>query len=178
MTGAVQVAFNGTKEQQELATRAFDAVKRKYPLYAVNAPMKTTLAAIIDNLTKAGGPYAGTKPADLSPKLEAALHANPEVFTDLGGGEFATTKAGHAPNIGGNANTHTFKERLNQGATLLDADKADEYKSQLHSQTTTRAERTAILEDLEIEESAQRSVVGPAYPPLPTTPYSRSTEKP
>lgn len=178
MAGAVQVEFNGTKEQQEMASRAFDVVKRKYPLYAVNAPLKITLAAIVDTLTKAGAPYAGSKPADLTPKLEAALHANADVFTDMGSGEFATTKAGHAPNKDGNTNTHTFKERLNQGATLLDADKAEEYKSQLHNQTSNRAERTAILEDLDLEEVVPPSIVGPAYPPLPTTPYSRSTEKP
>jgi hypothetical protein len=178
MTGAVQVAFRGTKEEQELATRAFEIIKRKYPLYAVNAPMKMALAAIVENLTRAGGQFAGTKPADLGPKLEAALHANPEVFADMGSGDFATTKAGHAPNAGGADRSHTFRERLNQGATQLDAQKAEEYKAHLQSQSSTRAERSAMLEDIEVEEAPPRSVVGPAYPPLPTTPYSRSTDKP
>ena len=178
MTGAVQVAFHGTKEEQELAARAFEIIKRKYPLYAVNAPMKMALAAIVENLTRAGGPFAGTKPADLSPRLEAALHSNPEVFANLGSGDFATTKAGHAPNSGGADRSHTFRERLNQGATQLDAQKAEEYKAHLQSQSSTRAEKSAMLEDIEVEEAPPRSVVGPAYPPLPTTPYSRSTDKP
>ncbi len=178
MTGAVQVAFHGTKEEQEMAARAFDVVKRKYPLYAVNAPMKMSLAAIAEMLTKAGGPYAGTKPADLATRLEAALQANPDVFADMGDGEFATTKAGHAPNTGGADSTHTFRERLNQEATVLAPEEAEEYKTHLQSQSSSRAEKSAMLEEVEIEEMPSRSVVGPAYPPLPTTPYSRSTEKP
>lgn len=178
MTGAVQVAFHGTKDEQELAARAFDAIKRKYPLYAVNAPMKMTLSAIVENLTKAGAPFAGSKQADLGPRLEAALRANPEIFTDMGNGEFATTKGGHAPTSGGAANAHTFKERLNLGATQLDATKAEEYRNQLQSQSSSRAEKNALLEDVEVEEAPVKSVVGPAYPPLPTTPYSRSTERP
>jgi hypothetical protein len=178
MTGATQTAFSGTKEQQELAARAFDVIRRKYPLYAVNAPMKMTLPAIVEALVKQGGPLAGSKPAELTPRLEAALRANSDVFAEGEGQEFITTKAGHSPHSGGARNTHTFKQRFNTDATVLDPEKAEEYRSQLFSQSSTHAEKTAQVDEEEEEMSAARSLIRPAYPPLPTTPYSRSAEKP
>ncbi|HST04577.1 MAG TPA: hypothetical protein VLQ48_07565 [Chloroflexia bacterium] len=178
MTGATQTAFSGTKEEQELAARAFDVIRRKYPLYAVNAPMKMGLAAIVEALVKPGGPMAGSKAADLTPKVEAALRANSDVFAEGESSEFITTKAGHSPHKGGARNTHTFKQRMNAEATVLDPEKAEEYRSQLLSQSSTFTEKSAQVEDEEEEAPQVRSLIGPAYPPLPTTPYSRSAEKP
>ena len=178
MTGATQTAFSGTKEQQELAARVFDVIRRKYPLYAVNAPMKMALPAIVEALVKPGGPLAGSKAADLAPQVEAALRANSEVFVEGEAGEFITTKAGHSPHSTGARNTHTFKQRFNTDATVLDPEKAEEYRSQLFTQSTTHAEKTAQVEEEDEESTRIRSLIRPAYPPLPTTPYSRSAEKP
>src|SRR4051794_16424922 len=99
MATETQVAFEGTKEEQELAARAFDIIKRKHILHGVNVPIKMSLTAIVDALTKAGGPLAGSKPADVTPKLEAALRLNSAVFAEGDNNEFVTTKAGHAPNV-------------------------------------------------------------------------------
>ena len=178
MTGATQTAFSGTKEQQELAARVFDVIRRKYPLYAVNAPMKMALPAIVEALVKPGGPLAGSKAADLAPQVEAALRANSEVFAENEAGEFITTKAGRSPHSTGARNTHTFKQRFNADATVLDPEKAEEYRSQLFTQSTTHAEKTAQVEEEDEESARARSLIRPAYPPLPTTPYSRSAEKP
>jgi hypothetical protein len=178
MTGATQTAFSGTKEQQELAARVFDVIRRKYPLYAVNAPMKMALPAIVEALVKPGGPLAGSKAADLAPQVEAALRANSEVFAEGEAGEFITTKAGRSPHSSGSRNTHTFKQRFNADATVLDPEKAEEYRSQLFTQSTTHAEKTAQVEEEDEEAARARSLIRPAYPPLPTTPYSRSAEKP
>lgn len=178
MTGATQTAFSGTKEEQALAARAFDVIRRKYPLYAVNAPMKMGLAAIVEALVKPGGPLTGSKAADLTPKVEAALRANSDVFAEGAGSEFITTKAGHSPHKSGTRNTHTFKQRFNTDATVLDPEKAEEYRSQLLSQASTHTEKTAQVEGEEEEAAQARSLIRPAYPPLPTTPYSRSAEKP
>lgn len=178
MTGATQTAFSGTKEQQELAARAFDVIRRKYPLYAVNAPVKMALPAIVEALVKPGGPLAGSKAADLAPQVEAALRANSDVFAEGEAGEFITTKAGRSPHSSGSRNTHTFKQRFNADATVLDSEKAEEYRSQLFTQSTTHAEKTAQVEEEDEESAKARSLIRPAYPPLPTTPYSRSAEKP
>jgi hypothetical protein len=178
MTGATQTAFSGTKEQQELAARVFDVIRRKYPLYAVNAPMKMALPAIVEALVKPGGPLAGSKAVDLAPQVEAALLANSDVFAEGDAGEFITTKAGRSPHSSGARNTHTFKQRFNAEATVLDPEKAEEYRSQLFTQSTTHAEKTAQVEEEDEETARAHSLIRPAYPPLPTTPYSRSAEKP
>src|SRR3954452_22745674 len=124
MATETQIAFEGTKEEQDLAGRAFDIIKRKHILHGVNAPIKMSVPAIVDALTKAGGPMAGTKPASLTPKVEAALRRNSAVFAEGDNGEFITTKAGHAPNVGQSQNTHTFKERLNTEAKALAPEEA------------------------------------------------------
>ncbi len=178
MTGATQTAFSGTKEQQELAARVFDVIRRKYPLYAVNAPMKMALPAIVESLVKPGGPLAGGKAADLASQVEAALRANSDVFAESEAGEFITTKGGRSPHSSGARNTHTFKQRFNADATVLDPEKAEEYRSQLFTQSTTHAEKTAQVEEEDEETARAHSLIRPAYPPLPTTPYSRSAEKP
>src|SRR4051812_14703680 len=113
MATETQIAFEGTKQEQELAAKAFDIIKRKHILHGVNVPIKMTVAAIVEALTKAGGPMAGDKPATLTPKVEAALRHNSAVFAEGDNGEFITTKAGHAPNNGQSQNSHTFKQRLN-----------------------------------------------------------------
>ncbi|MEO8288245.1 MAG: hypothetical protein ABI670_17600 [Chloroflexota bacterium] len=176
MATETQIAFEGTKDEQELATRAFDAIKRKHIMHGVNVPIKMTLTAIVEALTKAGGPMAGTKPADVTPKLEAALRKNSAVFAAGQNGEYVTTKAGRAPNIGQTENTHTFKERLNTEAKPLDPEEAKEYQSSLVNRTTTRAERNAaILES--VVEAPVPAPIRPYVPPI-STPYSRSTEIP
>ncbi len=112
MATETQIAYEGTKEEQELAARAFDVIKRKHILHGVNVPIKMSLSAIVEALTKTGGAMAGNKPDAVARKLEAALRHNSAVFAEGDNGEFITTKAGHAPNNGQSQNTHTFKQRL------------------------------------------------------------------
>ena len=176
MATETQIAFEGTKEEQELAQRAFDIIKRKHILHGVNVPIKMSVPAIVEALTRAGGPMAGSKPATVTPKLEAALRRNKAVFTEGDNGEFITTKAGHAPNGGQSQNTHTFKQRLNTEAKALDAEEAKEYQSSLVSRTATRAERSAVLET--VAEMPAPIPSRQFYTPPVSTPYTRSTEIP
>ena len=176
MATETQIAFQGTIEEQELALRAFEAIKRKHVLHGVNAPIKMTAAAIAEALTKSGGPMAGTKASDLAPRLEAAMRANPAVFAEGDHGEFYTTKSGRAPSVTRSENTHTFKERLKSDATELDADAARQYHSTLVSKSASRAERSALLES--VPEPPPPSPIKPAYNPIVNTPDARSTERP
>jgi hypothetical protein len=176
MATETQIAFQGTKQEQELARSAFEAIKRKHVMHGVNAPIKMTAAAIAEALTKAGGPMAGTKASTVTPKLEAAMRANTDVFAEGDNGEFYTTKSGRAPSVTRSENTHTFKERLNTDATQLDADAARQYHSTLVSKSASRAERSALLES--VPEPPPVSPIRPAYNPIVNTPYARSTEQP
>ncbi len=176
MATEMQIALEGTKEQQELAARAFDIIKRKHILHGVNAPIKMTLSAIVEALTKAGGAMHTTKPSDLTPKLEAALRRNSAVFAAGDNGEFVTTKSGHSPNRGQSQNTHTFRERLNTEAKPLDSEQAKEYQSSLVNRSANRAERSAILES--VIETPEPTPLRTVYPTPVSTPYSRSTEIP
>lgn len=171
MDTATQMAFEGTKEQQELAGRAFEVMKRKGVLFAASAPIKMTVDAITKALVKEGGPNAGEDPASLSPRIEAALAKNKAVFARGDNGEFITTKAGRAYHAEKTENVHTFKQRINTEATTLGADEAKEYAASLISRTASRAEKSSTIVDTIVEIQAP-ATTRPSYTPLP----ARSTE--
>lgn len=168
MDTETQLAFKGTQEQQELAARAFELMKRKGMLFAANAPIKMTLDSIAAALIKDGVPLASADANQLKSKLEAALKLNSAIFAPGADGEFITTKAGHAYHTEQAANEHTFRERLNTDAKELDAAAARDYASSLVNKAANRAERSAILET--IVEMPSPLPPRPAYtqqPPLP-----------
>ncbi|HEX9990422.1 MAG TPA: hypothetical protein VGE45_18330 [Chloroflexia bacterium] len=151
MATETQIAFEGTAKEQELAARAFEVMKRKGMLFGANSPIKMTVESIAQALTKEGAPLSGEDPQALASKLEATLRKNKAVFAPGDKGEYVTTKAGHAPHSGGSENTHTFKDRLNTGATTLDQEASKEYAASLVSRTANRAERSAVMDTSVIE---------------------------
>ncbi len=177
MATDTQPAFKGTKAEQELAARAFEVMKRKGILFSANAPIRMTVEAIAAALTREGGPMAGSDPAALAPKIEAALSKNEEVFARGENGEFITTKAGRAYRPEQGDQVHTFKQRLNPQATTLDPEAAREYAASLASRTTGRAERSAIADTIvEIPtpvtvRPAARPPVGPPEAPTVIPPH-------
>ncbi len=170
MDTETQLAFEGTKQEQEIAARTFELMKRKGMLFGANAPIKMSLDAILKGLTKEGGPMTGQEPAALARKVELALGKNEAVFSRDDNGDFVTTKAGHAYHPQESKNTHTFRQRLNSEVTTLDTDAAKEYASSLINRVATRAERSALMDsiiDLTPAPAPQR--------PLFTPPALRST---
>lgn len=149
MSTETQLAWEGTKEEQQLAAHAFEVIKRKGMLFAANTPIRMTTQAIAQALTREGGPKAGDDPAKLTKKLEAALQRNSAVFAPGNAGEFITTKSGTAPHTEKTENTHTFKERLKADATDLDPGAAREYATSLITRSANRAERSAFMEIVE-----------------------------
>src|SRR5437879_4139377 len=148
METETQLAFAGTKEEQNIASHAFEAMKRKGMLFGANAPIRMSAEGIAKVLTKEGGVMAGVTMSDLIPKIEASLSKNGAVFAKADNGEFVTTKAGHAYNAGGTGggeNTHTFKQRLNAQAVNLDAEAAKEYADSLVNRAAQRAARTTNI---------------------------------
>ncbi|HKP52767.1 MAG TPA: hypothetical protein VJ183_08935 [Chloroflexia bacterium] len=172
MATETQAAFKGTEAQQELAARTFEVMKRKGMLFGANAPIRMSLQSIADALTKPGGPLAGTDASTLIPDLRASLLQNEEVFAREANDEFVTTKAGRAFHSGGGPNIHTFKERLNIGATSLDVEKAKEYEASIVDLAASRAEKSAMLEEEEEEEAPPP----PIRIQLPTSPFPRNLE--
>jgi hypothetical protein len=172
MATETQVAFKGTEAQQELATRAFEVMKRKGMLFGANAPIRMSLQSIATALTKPGGPMAGTSSDRLIPELRASLLQNGEVFGHEANDEFVTTKSGRAYHTGGGVNTHTFKARLNIEATSLDAGKAKEYEASIIDLTASRAEKSAMTE---MEEEEEELPPAPRVPLTPS-PFPRNLE--
>ncbi|MBF6612320.1 MAG: hypothetical protein IVW55_04250 [Chloroflexi bacterium] len=170
MDTETQLAFEGTKQEQEIAARTFELMKRKGMLFGANAPIKMSLDAILKALTREGGPMAGQDASALARKVESALGKNQAVFSRDDNGDFVTTKAGHAYHPQESKNTHTFRQRLNTEATALDTDAAKEYASSLVNRVATRAERSALMDtiiDIAPALAPQR--------PLFTPPALRST---
>jgi hypothetical protein len=114
METETQLQFQGSSEEQKIASHAFEAMKRKGMLFAANAPIRMSAESIAKVLTKAGGAMSGTAPEKLAPKIEAALLKNEAVFAHADNGEFVTTKAGRAYRTGDESATHTFKHHLSR----------------------------------------------------------------
>jgi hypothetical protein len=151
METETQLAFVGTKEEQNIASHAFEAMKRKGIMVAVNTPIRMSVEAIAKVLTKEGGPMAGTSAADLAPKIDAALAKNKAVFARADKGEYVTTKSGHAQRAGEDENSHTFKQRLNTQAQSIDVEAAKEYEDSLVNKAAQRADRASILVETVVE---------------------------
>lgn len=148
METETQLAFEGTKEEQKIAAHAFEAMKRKGMLFGANAPIKMSASSIAVALTKAGAPMAGSKPEELTRKIESALSKNEAVFAREENGDFVTTKAGRAYQASKTDTTHTFRERLNAEAVPLDADAAREYSDSLVTRAAARAERSTLMDSI------------------------------
>ncbi len=144
MATETQVAFRGTETQKELAARAFDVMRRKGMMFGANAPIRMSLRSIADALARAGGSMAGANVDALIANLRAALSLNEETFAQEANDGFVTTKSGRAPHTGGGPNTHTFKERLNSGATSLDSEKSKKYEESIVDLTASRFEKTLM----------------------------------
>jgi len=166
MDTATQMAFEGTKEQKELAARAFEVMKRKGVLFAANTPIRMTVDAIVKALVKEGGPNVGDDPVQLAKRIETALSKNEAVFARGDNGEFVTTKTGRAYRPDKSENIHTFKQRINTEATALGAEEAKEYAASLMSRTTSRAEKSNAIIDTIVEIQAP-ATTRPSYTPLP-----------
>ena len=177
MATETQIAFEGTKEEQELASRAFDIIKRKHlSARRQRSNQDEPVPAIVEALTKPGGPMAGDKPDTIAPKLEKALRHNSAVFAEGDNGDSLPPKRGTLQMSSRRRTTHTFKQRLNTDAKALDAEAAKEYQSSLVNRTTTRAERSTVLES--VPEMPAPSPIRPIYPAPVSTPYSRSNDIP
>ena len=168
-----QLSFVGTQEEQNIASHAFEAMKRKGILFGANAPIRMSAENIAKVLTKAGGPMEGSSADKLVPKIEAALSKNEAVFGRDENGEFVTTKAGRASHTSGSASTHTFKQRLNTEAASLDAAAAKEYANSLVTRAAERAEKTSILEA--IVDVRPASVIQPAIQHTPHITFENTT---
>ncbi|MDQ5826242.1 MAG: hypothetical protein M3441_18775 [Chloroflexota bacterium] len=173
METETQLAFEGTKEEQEIAARAFEVMKRKGMLFGANAPIKMNAEAIVKALTKEGGAMSGGNAADLTPRLISALEKNPGVFGREASGDFVTTKSGRAPHSqNGGQNTHTFKQRLNTEATALDAGASREYVETLLNRA---AEREAFIDTLADMPAPPAPRNTPHLPPQPHKPVEFQT---
>ncbi|MEA2573251.1 MAG: hypothetical protein QOH93_549 [Chloroflexia bacterium] len=173
METETQIAFEGTKEEKEIAARAFDVMKRKGMLFGANAPIKMSADAIVKALTKEGGAMSGGNATQLTRKLVSALEKNPEVFGREANGDFVTTKSGHAPHSqNGDRNTHTFKQRLNTEATTLDAGASREYVEGLMNRAAEREAFIDTLADLPAPPAPRNT---PHLPPQPHKPVEFQT---
>lgn len=173
METETQLAFQGTSEEQELAARAFEVMKRKGMLFGANAPIRMSGEAIAKALTKEGGAMAGADTAKVTRQLTAALEQNASVFGRESNGDFVTTKSGRAPQqSNGDSNTHTFRQRLNTEATALDAERSREYAETL---MTRAAEREAFIDTLADMPAPPAPRNTPNLPPQPARPIQFDT---
>ena len=173
METETQLAFEGTKEEKEMAARAFDVMKRKGMLFGANAPIKMSAEAIVKALTKEGGAMSGADAARLTPTLVSALEKNPDVFGREENGDFVTTKSGRAPHAqNGGQSTHSFKQRLNTEATTLDAGASREYAESLMTRAAEREAFIDTLADLPAPPSPRNT---PHLPPQPHKPVEFQT---
>lgn len=174
METETQLAFEGTKEEQELATRAFDVMKRKGMLFGANAPIRMSAEAIAKALTKEGGAMSGGDVGKLAPQISKTLEKNPDVFAREDNGDFATTKAGRAYHAGQGQgpNTHTFKQRLNTQVTALDAGASREYAESLVNRAAEREAFIDTLADLPAPPAPRNT---PHLPPQPVRPIEFQT---
>src|SRR5687768_10123383 len=166
MDTETQIAFEGTKEQQKLAARAFEAMRRRGMLFSASAPIKMTLEGLAKALAK-DPEVEESDPDKLAPKIRAVLNKNEAIFARGDKDEYITTKAGRAPQVDQSDTSHTFKQRMNAEATALDADAAKEYAASLVSRTASRAERSSMIET--IVEIPVQPMTRPTYtiPPSP-----------
>ena len=155
-----QLAFEGTKEQQKLAARAFEVMRRKGMLFSASAPIKMTLESLVKALAK-DPEVEESDPEKLAPKVKSVLNKNEAVFARGDKDEYITTKSGRAPQAAASDTSHTFKQRMNAEATALDADAAKEYAASLVSRTANRAEKNSLIET--IVEIPVQPMIRPTY---------------
>ena len=70
--------FEGTAAQQELAGRVFELLRRQGMLFAADTPIVVALDKIVQGVSRN---YRDMAPDQLRAQVEAALGANPAVFS-------------------------------------------------------------------------------------------------
>ncbi|MDQ6694059.1 MAG: hypothetical protein M3014_06515 [Chloroflexota bacterium] len=164
MDTETQIAFKGTEEEQHLATRTFEVMKRKGMLFGANAPIKMSVDAIVKALTKEGGALIGGSAGEITQQVERVLLNNGTVFGREENGDFVTTKAGHAPAGKQGDKMHTFERRINTEAKALDQASAKEYAESLVNRA---AERNALIDTLAEMPAPPPPTVKSQYMPQP-----------
>lgn len=117
MTTAAQVEFEGSAEEQALAHRVWELMVRQGALYARNAPIRQSLG----NLAAFLAQQEGTTPDVLRPRLEAAIEANPALFTreERDGDVVISTSQQRRSIHQEEDQQHTFAQRLYEPARPL-----------------------------------------------------------
>src|SRR6476661_10662872 len=94
------LTFAGKPEEQELASRIHELMRRQGMMFAADSPITTPLDRMVAGVSRY---YPGMAPATLEKRITAALAANPDMFarqeTD-GRVTYVTTKSGRHPYAG------------------------------------------------------------------------------
>ncbi len=173
-------AFEGTAEQQELAAKAFDLMRRQGMLFAADAPIVVSLDRLVQGLSRSYPKVAGDT---LKQQVTAALDANPAVFTrqeTKGAVAYETTKSGQRK-IDTTDARHMFRHRLNDDAREVTEQESRSLTEGWIAQAQARAESFTIFQ----EPAAQAAVSGQWQGPAdiaafvaPTTPTPNAAPLP
>jgi len=107
-TGMPEISFSGSKQAQEVASRAFAIMRARGMFMSDNAPIRALKDELASFLQQTDGVTAED--------VDAAISGNPEVFTVTTNAEGAevvmTTRLGRAPIADVDDTTHTLSQRL------------------------------------------------------------------
>ncbi|HUS15251.1 MAG TPA: hypothetical protein VM536_09570, partial [Chloroflexia bacterium] len=148
-------AFAGTTEQQELAAKAFDLMRRQGMLFAADAPIVVALDRLVQGLSRSFPKIPAAKLAD---QVTAALDANTAVFArqETGGiVSYQTSKSGQARFVD-DQSRHMFRQRLNGAASAVTEEESRSLTEGWIAQAATRSESFSIFQ----EPAAEAAVAG------------------
>ncbi len=148
-------SFEGKADQQELAAKVFELMRRQGMLYAADAPIVTPLDRIVQGLQRA---YPDVSADKLRSRVEAALKANGQVFARVESGgavAYETTKSGKH-RVNADEGRHMFRQRLNADARAVSEEESRELTDGWIAQAQARAESFTIFQ----EPAAEAAVAG------------------
>lgn len=174
-TGMPEISFSGSKQAQEVASRAFAIMRARGMFMSDNAPIRALKDELAGFLQQTDGVTAED--------VDAAISGNPEVFTVTTNAEGAevvmTTRLGRAPIADVDDTTHTLSQRLMTPEPMPEKPPApvrERVRVDPSWATLSVSDLEGIEDDEEYEEEEELALSEPLEDEVVATPSATAVE--
>lgn len=174
-TGMPEISFSGSKQAQEVASRAFAIMRARGMFMSDNAPIRALKDELASFLQQTDGVTAED--------VDAAISGNPEVFTVTTNAEGAevvmTTRLGRAPIADVDDTTHTLSQRLMTPEPMPEKPPApvrERVRVDPSWATLSVSDLEGIEDDEEYEEEEELALSEPLEDEVVATPSATAVE--
>lgn len=174
-TGMPEISFSGSKQAQEVASRAFAIMRARGMFMSDNAPIRALKDELASFLQQTDGVTAED--------VDAAISGNPEVFTVTTNAEGAevvmTTRLGRAPITDVDDTTHTLSQRLMTPEPMPEKPPApvrERVRVDPSWATLSVSDLEGIEDDEEYEEEEELALSEPLEDEVVATPSATAVE--